>query len=161
YPNATRDFKELAKNYPDSEQLPRYEFMVDFSDRLSQVLYASGSSRAEAFVGLRTFCQNHKDEPLLKEKCHHVWDAFLNLARDFKQAAQEHHDRAALTQAREALAECPPFKPDDLPANDTSLVSLTQDLATIDGEIVKWEKLQKILERFRALVLKPVAEEFE
>jgi outer membrane protein assembly factor BamB len=144
YRQAAGELKELAKDYPDSDNAPKYQSLEEMC-RVLDVANQFPPQAPETFDTMPPFAKKAKDDPLLADYRAEFWKAFLKLVKDLLEGAERNHDRGWVDKARQALEQGRPFKPEG-PSGEEEVQARAKDIDNAEAAIIKWDKVRAQLE---------------
>jgi outer membrane protein assembly factor BamB len=155
---AAGKFRTLAEKFPESTDLPEYQFLAALSE-LRGAMQGVGVNPAEQMERAAQFLNRHAPSPLLKQYGPDLGQSLVRLLNDLAAGAAQSgkaDDRAALDRAEQLLAEMEQRAPGNVSAGDRG--KLAEAFAAARGAIEQRERQQQFLDRLHALAATPSAD---
>src|SRR5207245_2955301 len=119
FASAADSLKQLIADFPRSDNVPQYQFLLDLSEVRDQV-YSADANPRQALVRMRRFLEAYKETAALQDK-EYVKDIRLTLfklSELLTAQAEQGSDRSLLEEARGALADSVRYRTQDSTADE-------------------------------------------
>jgi outer membrane protein assembly factor BamB len=146
YNGAETDFEKLVNDFPKSDRLARYQFLLELS-KLGRAAQGLPTAPKETLKGLQQFANENKDNPLLKENQKHVGSILRKIADQLGEFAETNKDLDALDQGHWALTVS-----DEYSRDDAEKKSIAEKLDQLKIKIVRDLKRIKIVDQIQKLI---------
>ena len=147
YSAAETDLEKLVKDFPKSDRLAQYQFLLELS-KLGKDAEGLATAPKETLKGLHRFLNENKDNPLLKQNQKHVGSILRKIADNLGDFADTNNDLDALDEGHRALAESNEYSRDD-----AATKTISEKLDQLKGKIVRGLKQKKILDEIQEIVV--------
>ncbi len=148
------DFQNLVKNFPKSDDLHQYEFLLDLSTIGDDATKSLQSEPRKVADRLRNFVEQHSNDPLFKEHRKHVASLFVKLAESLIEQTENSTELAALNGDLDLLKAAQELlkQAQELGADPGQLKEVAAKLDTQRQQIVLRIRRQKAVDVVKTMI---------